>query len=823
MLMKGGNRLDQLVQRAKEQAPEIDLTDVHHIVSTAGSASPVVKSTFLTLKTLLLMTTLTTVIIALIALWPVTEQPESVQENTSNVEIQEHISAAPEMTRETRPKTTKDLATLVKSKNETQLKAEPDADKVPKAHRSEYYYKTPEKESAPRLLMEERTPDKTQGSQYKEVLENEYFELNDEEWKSLYVKMSKKMFEYEYSDAANRYYVVRVKAHLKSTRSTRSGFERNASLDEIFLPLGLSKSDGSYFTNIRFNADKLTDSLRKTNRVIVFKTSMRGNPLVWYALTDALYASLPRHVQTACDTKSLQYDAFEARPSSILIGRSGIFSGVDSTLISHEIAYDKAMAVFANAEQMKEIGVMINDTGITVEGRVKRGDISFKSVGWNYCEVRTNYDNKRLFPIKKPTLKHVPVFVSGKRVNTYMTSFIDHNRPFTKNLHQLFLDSRQGYLPVVYSPPFSDSSMVFWYEPSIELLQLFDLNHQEQAERIETLMERRKEAKLMETETFETLELQFLEEEGMQLHQTKLLQLDPLTLAKLKIFVEDEEVNYISHFGKSVFSKEGMYQELRLCIGPDSTKKLIKVTLPGHSNLRYTKENMTDLSPKYITDDLARHWKAAVTPSEMEGELAIPFSKMDSFVAHNLRTTYLIPVLVRSGQKYTRLDEIRERQRPDCIFWFEPNDSFLSVLPAALAASIRSELAYSIKKEDVPFPFDISIDLDGADDTLEEESPSCQFFEACETRKLAIVDHAIYPNPTRDRLHVSVTSTSDCEGSISIVDIQGRVIAQSEIVLKQKLTTHFDFSLAGIEEGIYIVNLQTSAGDYISQRVVKIQ
>lgn len=818
MLMKGGNKLDQLVQRAQEQAPEIDLADVQQLVSTAGSANPVVKSTLSTLKTLLLMTTITSVIIAVIALWPESIPPEQTQESVSNIQVQESLSTAPLQAKESIAKADATMAST-QTEKEHQLKAKPGDPKAPHSNRTEYYYKAADEDTAPDKFQFKEVSSKM-ATKADKVLENEYFELSKEEWKRLYVDISRKAFEYQYSDAEGKYHDVRVRAHLRSTRSTRSGFEKNASFDEILLPLGLSKPDGSYFTNIRFQGDKLTDSLRKMNKVIVFKTSMRGKSLVWYPISDALHDALPPRVQQACDTRVLQYDAFELRPNSILVGRAGHFPRIDSAMLSQELAYDEAIATFANAEQMEKLGVSVSDTIIKLEGQVKRGNISFKSEGWENFSITTNYDNKLALPLRKK-LKFVPVFISGRSVNRYITSFIDHDRVFNRNLHQLFLSSRQGYLPVVYTPASSDSSMVFWYEPTTELLQLFDIGPLEQAVLIQELMQLRRDANLMEKETFETLELQFLEEEGEQMHKTKLLQLDELTLAKLKIFVEDEEVNYISHFGKSVFSKEGMYQELRLSIGPDSTKQLVKVTLPGHSNLRYTKENMTELSPKYITDDLARHWKAAATPSASEGEAAIPFSKMDSFVAHNLRTTYLIPVLVRSGQKYTKLDEMRKKQRPDCIFWFEPNDSFLSVLPASLAASIRSELAYSVKKEDVVLPF--AIDIEAEKNVTESEAPSCQFFEVCETQKLAITDHSIYPNPTRDRLNVSITSASDCQGNISIVDIQGRIIAQSEIVLKEQLTTHFNFSLEGIEEGIYIVNLQTSAGDYISQRVVKVQ
>lgn len=819
--MKGGNRLDQLVQRAQQQAPEIDLKDVHQAVITAGSAIPAEKSIFSTLKIVLLMTSIMLAITAVIALWPSSAQPEPAQEPLANIEIAEPITSGPIVAdkAEYQAMTSEAAISTQKVSGFTDVAGTP---KTPHARRAEYYYEDYEHKPVLQNLEIQEDAESLPTVEPNEILEDEYFELSEEEWKSLHVSITRRVFEYTYQGTSETHkHKARVTANLQSTSTVSSGCAHEQACYDAFIPLGLSKLDGTRFTNVRFQADGLADSLRKMGQVIVFKTSMRSKALVWYPMNEALYEALPQRVQKVCDTKVLQYSGFEVKPSSFLVGRLMEAQGIDSSLISTEIAYDETMAVFATEGQMEDLGFLMSDSTLEIRGRVKRGSISFKSERLENFFVFTNFDNKRGVPIRRKRLAYVPIFISKSRANGYMTSFIDHDKACKKNFHQLFLNSRHGYLPVVYQPVYSDSSIVFWYEPSTELLQVLGLSHEEQAERIQALLEHSNEMELRPTEQYEALELHHMEEEGATTHQTKLLQLDPLTLAKLKIFVEENKVTHISNMGKSVFSKEGMYQELKMGKGPDSTKKVVKVKIPGSGNLRYTEKEASGISPKYITDDLAMNWKTAVTPIGMEGELQIPYSQMDSFIAHNLRTTYLIPLLVRSGQKYTKLDGVMKKQRPDCIFWFEPNDTFLSLLPDTLAASIRSELKYAVQKEKMPpLPFKVTLDTGNEE---EKEAPSCQFFDACETRKLAIIDHAIYPNPTRERLHVTITSAVPCTGSISIVDIQGKVIAQSEITLREKMTTHYNFSLGSLEDGIYLVSIETSSGDYIIQRVVKIE
>lgn len=76
----------------------------------------------------------------------------------------------------------------------------------------------------------------------------------------------------------------------------------------------------------------------------------------------------------------------------------------------------------------------------------------------------------------------------------------------------------------------------------------------------------------------------------------------------------------------------------------------------------------------------------------------------------------------------------------------------------------------------------------------------------------------VYPNPTRDRAYVAIEA--DGLQSVTILDVSGKVIAEADMQQNSGEGATFDFDLADVMPGIYLVRVATKGG-VATQRLVK--
>lgn len=795
--MEGKDKLNQLVQSARNEAPLVDLESISELLPVEGAAGSSTSSTsFFQLKNIVIMSSIiATSLLSLLFLWP----------GASNVQIAP--AALPENTLTTHTETL-----------------------LPTRSFDTDYGKD-------QVIIEKGEPlHPDMASQQEEVsgkcsLINPFFALSTEEWAALYATINEKHFTYSYISAVDSYYhSLQFNHNGKRIFTQRANKMEKTRMEDLLLPLGSSEINGEGFTNAQDNAYDQMESLQKEWQLIALKTPMKGDRVVWYHLNPELLDGLPERLKETLYTCVLQY-SMEIRPKSkwIMAGKNP-----ENALQGAKTAYSTKDAIPVDDIQMQELGFKLSKGRLELKGRVERGVIYFKCSGQENFQSSKNYDGK-LPIIPAQSLKYVPLFVSRPQSNCLVYSYADHAREQQKTAAELFRTRRQGLLPLIYQPSFTDSSLVFWYEPSDQLLNTLGIPTEKQELLLQRLEDNLKEAELKYPDLSQVLELHQTVSNDSTSKRITLLEVPEETLKQLGISVENKTVVYRepgieSRFGKkelvSVAQKDSGRKlswttSAAMYMNEDKEMGTMTFTLSEKRTVHYIGKCQGQVSPKFVTDDLAQVWKMGEITKAFKRDM--PFTGhnnyVDSMVAANTKNSYLIPILVRSGGKYSRKDEKLGHQRPDCIFWYEPSDSFFNLLPRDLGQALKTEITIGSKEQDLEVPFTIA---PSDTDTGVSQTP-CQYFEVCKTQRLAIENHAVFPNPTTDQLNVTIKSLEDCEGTISITSISGKMIAQTPIVLEEGLSQQFSFSLKGIQGGIYLVNVQTDQGDQISQRIIKLE
>lgn len=67
-----------------------------------------------------------------------------------------------------------------------------------------------------------------------------------------------------------------------------------------------------------------------------------------------------------------------------------------------------------------------------------------------------------------------------------------------------------------------------------------------------------------------------------------------------------------------------------------------------------------------------------------------------------------------------------------------------------------------------------------------------------------------FPNPTTESITIEVTPSISEEGTLRILNVQGKMLQQKNIQLQSGLPQQFKFDLSTYPRGIYFVNLTTA-------------
>jgi hypothetical protein len=211
-------------------------------------------------------------------------------------------------------------------------------------------------------------------------------------------------------------------------------------------------------------------------------------------------------------------------------------------------------------------------------------------------------------------------------------------------------------------------------------------------------------------------------------------------------------------------------------VNPTTRKKYwgIKLRKTGNLTFRAAKDTIVPISiPAYCTDEkgLGQH------------------SLIRNNNTNNLQLSpdVLIPIKIP-------LNEYVKGFNYYDIYWYNPTDSFINLLPERIRSTLKAEKDAILK------------------DSPSTTSTSCTYFEACQST-LQLENLIVFPNPASQNATVQFSVNQDIVGYISLTNMAGVGIKQliSSTTMKAGFNS-FQLDLSGIQSGIYIVSIVSNKG-----------
>jgi len=206
----------------------------------------------------------------------------------------------------------------------------------------------------------------------------------------------------------------------------------------------------------------------------------------------------------------------------------------------------------------------------------------------------------------------------------------------------------------------------------------------------------------------------------------------------------------------------------------DFSKKSIKLSFysKGISFFEFLKENNKDIYQKLV--DIKKN------------------------VQMDYLTNNLVPIKINFG---------KPKSDKGIIFWYEPTDEFLSILPKIYQEKLQNEL--SIIKEEQ--------EICGKQYYIEQ--PILDIWKKC---SINIADLSLFPNPVFNQLNIKFTLNKECNISVAIYDLTGNLI--KELDSKDNLIQNeyiLSYDISNVSKGMYYLGIKTNKGDYVLEKFIK--
>lgn len=272
---------------------------------------------------------------------------------------------------------------------------------------------------------------------------------------------------------------------------------------------------------------------------------------------------------------------------------------------------------------------------------------------------------------------------------------------------------------------------------------------------------------------------------------------------------------------------------------------------PDPEQVRKPSTHVTTLFPTLVTDDLGAWRMYAGDDAALEGEIKAMvqtamsnhgatavdafhsvMEKIDSGTSAAIKTSRLIPILVRTGHAYTAADSAAHHWRPDCIFWYSATPEFLSAIPARLRATLERELRAADRLDQKPsnIPVEEFISREPVETRRLLESyvsgpslgtPGVPSVDAFRGASGAILSTLVIPNPATDRASVRYTLQSSRTVTVSLHEINGGHI-RDLVGARPCPAGEYEESidLSDLPAGIYLVSITTEKGERGIQRLI---
>ena len=786
--MSGNKQLNDLLQKARQEPPIMSIEEVHSIINEAAPAKA--KSNLKISRTLkmMIMSSLSTVIAVIFFFWMQNPQEPIQTKHSTRTNTLNHNKVIAQKKKETSIHSTEHLNQ--ENKQETSNLNQSDSPKSePKTSIQNNKPNLPINTKEDKGTERETSPSNQLQPTAKQ---SRFISLNDEEWESLNIKMREDIFQYFYQQNPLSHRLIRavistISIKANSTYNIRSGKNE----DKMFLPFGLSRNDGTDFFAMNKEALRNNNEALRVGNLVAFSSPKHPDFVVWYTVNKYLLKQLEHR------TSEIENRSTKDYPKSFKNKEYPKKKITEPTL-----CYIPNCAVFADKKLMEKLGFTFKNDQINYNQRIENAKVDFKYKKGD-VEYITIWPK---FSIKSKSVDTYPRFISEQYSRYPKASFL-----FQKNKDPRleFMANRHNLVPVVYKIPNDTVEFVAWFEPDFDFFSHLDLTTEK---RIRTELAKYKQSQIvLNTDAQKKLSYEELFIDGeSNVEGIKLLELDDNTLAKLNIFKEDNGIAIIMDSTTVVFDKNGARILLR------------QLTTMGKLPISIKEAKPNKVSPLMITDDLAQATRMyEANENTPTGDDANQES-IDAWLKENMMSSFLIPILVRTGDVYTPKDKLEGKIRPDCIFWYEPTDDFLNKLPENIANDIRTEMVGITKNQEIETLY--KVDVSKISTTNNNDSLSqCNYFEMCKNTKNAIDECSLYPNPASSLVHIQIKTNQSCQAVVTLASINGTVLKKARITLEKDFENITQMQLNGLSEGMYLVLIETTTGDFITKRIVKVK
>jgi len=291
-----------------------------------------------------------------------------------------------------------------------------------------------------------------------------------------------------------------------------------------------------------------------------------------------------------------------------------------------------------------------------------------------------------------------------------------------------------------------DSSYVIWFEPTEKLKRIMKIEDQNESRKIDLT-----KVKLIEYNEKELLNL------GIKFENNGIL------VPMFSYFPVHDNWGLISSLFRKTNGIDTKFDTFYFTGKPERFKKYP--------------------APKITTDIYGSKFLSLKEGSINSGSVT---SHIDSNFKFNLNS--LLPLKITSGNV-------------SIIAWYEPDSLFLSSLPNTQATEIKNDL-----------------------EAISTNQPtlSCKYFEACQNVSGKINSYLAYPNPAEQTLNIEIDLAEERNLEFIITDITGKIIKTLNQNLNQaKGKQTYTYQIGELTEGMYLLIITTNKGEKVSTRIVK--
>ena len=438
--------------------------------------------------------------------------------------------------------------------------------------------------------------------------------------------------------------------------------------------------------------------------------------------------------------------------------------------------YDEHQLIRADKTLLEKLKIDTNNNTIIYQCNPNSTENNSIILRKNWTE--STYGNNKVFPSPND---YPPAFFTLKSKSTAaldINEFVSKNDE-KKNSEQYFMANKHHMIAISIQQP-RIGEVVFWYEDAENILKL-----------VSEYERNRIEQYLSSAASIKNTEISALPEDNSSIlskmteaKQEQDLVLNPIRLskadlAKLNIYVDYNSINYSQFYNNSLL-----------------TLKLGK----RYTEAEYVKDTIISSKktpkPIHVSDKFGKSYRLSIYSNK---------------TAYDLNT--LIPIYVKSNEEYHFTDYLMKRWRPDCIFWYEPTDEFLALLPQDIRRQLTYELALISDATQIPS----QLTTENTNDST-SEIESCVYLDPCADIKTNITDMVLFPNPTKGIVNVSISLSKSVGGDIKVTNLTGQPFLEKRL---EDCSVQSTLDVSHLPAGLYLVTLLSDDGDKITRRVIR--